>query len=158
MAASSVGIFISTNSGLDWSLDTGAPNTSFQAIASSADGSVLAAVTGSAIYISNDSGYSWYSRLNGTNLFSVVVSADGDKLIAAGNMGLYVSTDSGDTWNTCSTLPSNPFLTPYTISNIGPSGGATFSPLWGSSLVLVYLGNGMFTQLSESSPPYLNCF
>jgi photosystem II stability/assembly factor-like uncharacterized protein len=147
IAAASAGIFISTNSGLNWNVVTGVPaGTPFQAAASSADGSVLAAVAASAVYISDDSGYSWYPRLNGTNLSSVTISADGTKLYAVGLQGVYFSTDQGNTWNVSSTVPNNTFLTPYTISNIGPDGGATFSPNWGWDLILVYVGNGMFTQ------------
>jgi photosystem II stability/assembly factor-like uncharacterized protein len=72
----------------------------WRSVASSADGTKLAAVAqGGQIYTSTDSGATWTARESGRNWFSVVSSADGAKLAAVvANGQIYTSTDSGATW------------------------------------------------------------
>jgi len=97
------GIYLSSNSGGNWSLVSGSPGYLWTSVASSSDGSKLVAVeeTGDQIYISTNSGSSWYSN---TNLYpvkptSAASSSDGTRLVVAGNGGqIYVSTDFGSTW------------------------------------------------------------
>jgi photosystem II stability/assembly factor-like uncharacterized protein len=81
------GIYTSTNSGTSWAV-TSAPNNSWRAIASSADGNVLVAAANygpaGSIYSSSDAGLTWTSN----NVVSlswnrVASSADGSKLFAA---------------------------------------------------------------------------
>lgn len=72
----------------------------WQAVASSADGTKLAAVVffGS-IYTSTDSGATWTPRANSQNWSSIASSSDGVKLVAAINGGsIHTSIDSGVTW------------------------------------------------------------
>jgi VCBS repeat-containing protein len=70
------------------------------AIASSADGTKLAAVVdGGQIYTSTDSGATWTARESNRVWRSIASSADGTKLAAVVNAGqIYTSTDSGVTW------------------------------------------------------------
>ncbi|WP_395753590.1 autotransporter-associated beta strand repeat-containing protein [Prosthecobacter sp.] len=73
---------------------------SWTSIASSADGTKLAAVTnGGMIYTSTDSGAIWTARESDRNWKSIASSADGSKLAAVVNGGqIYTSTDSGASW------------------------------------------------------------
>jgi hypothetical protein len=79
-------------------------NNYWGGIASSANGKKLVAVshTGTAVYISTNSGASWTSNNvpNDTGNWSAVASsADGTKLAATQNYGgIYTSTNSGVTW------------------------------------------------------------
>ena len=96
----------------------------WKSIATSADGSKLAAVVGGLgcsrdpnptdcyIYLSTDSGVSWIenSGLGRHNWTSIVSSSDGSKLALVNDDGpgiggyIYTSTDSGETWIENSTL------------------------------------------------------
>jgi photosystem II stability/assembly factor-like uncharacterized protein len=85
----------------------GAPFGIWTAIASSADGSKLAAYNfefgNSGIYTSTNSGASWTSNSTGIDnqqwLPSIASSADGTKLAAVDSPGLiYTSTNAGATW------------------------------------------------------------
>ena len=111
-------IYISTNSGADWNV-TGAPSNYWSCVASSADGTKLAAgimieldsqgnPTPGQIYVSTNAGVTWSltsSPTNGSDSFiqgwvSIACSADGCKLVAAAAPfgSLYTSSDSGSTW------------------------------------------------------------
>ena len=73
----------------------------WRAIASSADGTKLAAVVnGGQIYTSTDSGATWTARESGSRGWrSIASSTDGTKLAAVAYGGqIYTSTDSGATW------------------------------------------------------------
>jgi hypothetical protein len=101
------GIFLSSDSGVTWTLagvSAGNPNLGWNAVASSADGTHLAATSGGTglanyIYVSSDSGNTWTPA----NVFSegwsaIASSADGSKIVAVGNGGIYTSDDYGATW------------------------------------------------------------
>lgn len=103
-------ICVSTNSGDTWTT-TSAPLyswTGWTALASSADGTKLAATIGytsfptgpGPIYISPDGGGTWLASSSPTSHWtSVACSADGVRLVAATMFGgIYTSTDSGATW------------------------------------------------------------
>jgi hypothetical protein len=109
-AGNSIGrICTSTNSGITW-VTNNSPFTHLQSVASSADGTKLAAVEGGGafgpIYTSTDSGITWAS--NNVPLLSwqsIASSANGTKLAAAawqssGNWTgpIYTSTNSGLNW------------------------------------------------------------
>jgi photosystem II stability/assembly factor-like uncharacterized protein len=96
-----------------WIQQTNAPSKNFEAMASSADGSKLVAVTydyydpynnphfGGPIYTSTNSGDSWMEASNAApaQWTTVTSSADGKTLVALPAGGsLYVSTDFGATW------------------------------------------------------------
>jgi hypothetical protein len=102
------GVYVSTNSGFDWLMTTD-PNAYWGQVACSGDGTKWIAVGGyysgprSSIYISTDSGSTWFSNSlvwqggwSGT-----ASSADGTKLaVAAANGGpIFISTNGGTTWN-----------------------------------------------------------
>ncbi len=107
-------IFVSTNYGSTWIQTSASTNESWQAIASSADGERLVAVSGfnGSIYISPDGGLTWnVTSAPNTNWYCVASSADGTKLVAGVGKPyrsyapfgpVYVSTNSGTTW-----LPSS---------------------------------------------------
>jgi uncharacterized repeat protein (TIGR01451 family) len=89
--------------GDDWSPRE--QNRDWQAVASSADGSKLAAVVfGGRIYTSSDWGVTWTARESSRYWFSVASSASGTRLVAVdadyATVGgyIYTSTDSGVTW------------------------------------------------------------
>lgn len=73
---------------------------SWQSIASSADGTHLAAaVYGGQIYTSTDAGATWTPRDTDRLWYTIASSADGSKLVAGVPSGLlYTSADGGATW------------------------------------------------------------
>ena len=81
-----------------WTSEEDARN--WQGIASSADGTKLAAVVGGGnIYTSDDGGDTWTPRDQSRDWKAIASSADGTKLVAAVENGyLYTSSDSGETW------------------------------------------------------------
>jgi photosystem II stability/assembly factor-like uncharacterized protein len=84
-------------------------NNSWTTVASSADGSALAAVAASGpVYTSTNSGATWMPNILAVNPEgqwpSVASSADGTKLTVAGSFGpIYTSTNAGATWTTIET-------------------------------------------------------
>ena len=124
-------IYTSTNSGLNWTIQTNAPATEWARVASSADGNKLVAVEAirlensiaasnsppTGIYTSTDSGVTWTLQTNAPNVMywtSVVSSPDGNRLAATAISGagatvfgmIYLSTDAGTNW-TATDLPTN---------------------------------------------------
>jgi hypothetical protein len=102
-------LLVGVASGQTWTT-TSAPTNNWSAVASSADGSKLVAVsanqgtayTGS-IYTSTNSGVTWISNnVPALNWNCVASSVDGTRLIAGSTWGstnvLYSSTNSGQTW------------------------------------------------------------
>lgn len=96
---------------------TSAPTVPFNiSIASSADGTILAAVEEdvSGVLVSTNSGATWTSNsLPNQNqipeILSVACSADGSKVVAADFwMGIYVSTNTGTTWIQTGALGTTP--------------------------------------------------
>jgi hypothetical protein len=85
-----------------WTL-TSAPNEYWASIASSSNGTKLAAaVPGYGIYTSTNSGQTWtQTSAPGEDWTSIASSSDGIKLAAIGDGlgdGIYTSTNSGLTW------------------------------------------------------------
>lgn len=101
VAASSTsagGLYTSADGGLTWAQRDQA--RMWTGVASSADGSKLAAVVSAGyLYTSTDSGATWTQRDASRSWKAVASSADGSKLVASVLGGyLYTSTDSGATW------------------------------------------------------------
>jgi hypothetical protein len=101
----STGIYISTGSGSDvlsWTEQTDAGMQYWSGIASSSDGTKLAAcVNYGYIYTSDDSGATWTERTNSGQHYwtSITSSWYGTKLAACVDYGyIYTSDDSGATW------------------------------------------------------------
>lgn len=93
-------IYTSTNWGVTWT-QTSAPSNFWSAVASSADGTKLAAAaSGDGIYTSVNSGTTWTETAAPTGNWSALASsADGVKLVAAlAGDAIYISADSGQTW------------------------------------------------------------
>jgi hypothetical protein len=120
-------IFISTNSGNTWT-QSEAPSNYWTSVASSADGSVLAATANAdgyfssgPIFTSTDFGTTWTSNnVVGQQWTCIAMSADGNKMVAAA--GVY---PSGQIYASCSIptpqlnlIPANSNLT---VSWIIPS-------------------------------------
>ena len=97
-AASGGKVYVSTNSGVNWS-GVGVARD-WEALASSADGTKLAAAEyNGMIYTSTDGGATWTAR-GGANRYwtAITMSADGSKLAAAEVNGkIYTSEDGGAT-------------------------------------------------------------
>lgn len=102
------GVYTSTDSGITWAR-TSAPANYWLSVASSADGTHLAAVSqdngagddSGAIYASIDSGFTWARTSAPTqNWVAVASSADGTRFVAAGGWDglIYISTNSGADW------------------------------------------------------------
>ena len=87
--------------GADWIRSANAPEASWTSIASSADGTRLAAgIYGGGIYTSTNSGVTWTgSGAIDASWTSIASSADGTRLAAViYDGGIYASTNSGATW------------------------------------------------------------
>ena len=87
-------IYLSTNSGINWS--TNGPSENWQSVACSSDGKKLVAVVyiGGPIYTSTNSGTTWTQATNAPDNWwqSVASSADGNKLVVAvSDDGIYIS-------------------------------------------------------------------
>ena len=109
------------------------PFRSWQAVASSADGSKLGAVIfDGQIYTSADAGVNWLPRDSVRKWMGVASSADGSKLVAVVQAGqIYTSTDSGLSWTARE-------------SNRNWSGVASSAD--GSKLVAVVQGGQIYTS------------
>lgn len=88
---------------MGWTALTNAGSRYWSALASSADGTkVAAAVLGGYIYTSTDSGGTWTQRTGAGSRgwISIASSSDGTKLVAAtyNNSYIYTSSDSGSNW------------------------------------------------------------
>jgi photosystem II stability/assembly factor-like uncharacterized protein len=97
-------IYTSTDSGITWTLQSGAGSRAWQWITSSSDGTKLAAVVNNGyVYTSADSGVTWTEHIVGGDVFawsSIASSADGTKLVAVAAPGkIWLSSDSGATWS-----------------------------------------------------------
>jgi hypothetical protein len=96
-----------------WTQTRAETNFYWTSIASSADGTKLAATagqgTGQGLYLSTNSGANWAPSLAPAGgWYSVVSSADGNKLMAANDSGaIYISTNSGGTWKQAGGISGN---------------------------------------------------
>jgi len=104
------GVFVSTNAGVTWTPGNAPLDywTGWTSLASSADGTKLAATIGytdwptgpGPIFASSDAGIHWQAVNSPTSHWnSIACSADGMNMIAAGSAGIYNSTDHGANWS-----------------------------------------------------------
>ena len=90
--------------GQTWTLTSANTNLNWSSVASSADGTKLAA-TASGICLSTNSGAEWTTSSAPVEAWSSIASsADGTRLIAADG-SVYLSTNSGATWASLTTPP-----------------------------------------------------
>lgn len=168
--ANGLPIYTSPNGGTNWfAHETSRPWT---CVASSADGSVLAAGVASSgfIYTSTDFGASWVPGTVAQNWAGLACSADGARMIAVVNGGgVYVSQDTGANWQIRSMLPpaltytgaaassdgatlaavanaSGILVSSKTSTTTGPTGQLIGSRL--AAVELQYVGNGVFIPIS----------
>ena len=165
-------IYISTNSGSNWTSRLSDPDN-FASVASSADGTKLVAVdAGGMIWTSANSGGNWSSQTLAGNpqLQSVASSTDGTKLVAVAQGGqIYTSPDSGATWtpqastqnwaSVASSADGSKLVAVVdggqiytssalgTTTTVGTNGGLTGGQ--GTAIELQYIGNGQFMPLSH---------
>ena len=103
-------LYTSADSGGSWAITT-APSSSWASLASSADGTRLAAAPGPGvpIHVSGDSGATWApAGALAANWSGVATSADGSKLVAvAWPSPVYLSRDAGATWVAANGPPTN---------------------------------------------------
>ena len=145
-------IFTSTDSGATWHQQTGDSTHVWLSVASSANGTKLAAACSDNmhtldlsdpgyIYTSTDSGASWSHNSPASHTWKAVASsADGTKLVAVQNFNdmytggglLYTSADSGATW-----INQNSTLSPTNWSSVASSAD-------GSKLVAVVYGGQIY--------------
>ena len=94
--------------GQTWTLTSAPTNELWRAVASSADGNVLVAVSSTGIYASTNGGADWtHASAPAANWAGVAASTDGTKLVAVVDGGfIYTSTDAGETFKVTSS-PSN---------------------------------------------------
>ena len=158
-------IYVSTNSGAGW-VQTGAPSSNWLALASSADGSRLAAVAGNSsqvqlnpvvagpIYTSVDGGGTWVSNhVAMHNWISVAASADGCKLVAADagprSTNAPGTTVGGGIWTAQ--------ISPTPSLNLTPANGnLTVSWIVPSINFVLQQSSDLSSWLDMTNPPVLN--
>jgi hypothetical protein len=94
-------IYVSTNTGQSWNATMSPASSQWEAVASSASGTVLAAALyNGTIYYSTNYGSTWLSTGAPTKQWEALsMSADGTKIMAAANSdSIYALTYSGVTW------------------------------------------------------------
>jgi hypothetical protein len=146
-------VFVSTNSGYDWTLTSLPTNNSWASVASSADGTKLVAVSVAVIvgggqfhgsvYTSVNSGTTWASNsLPNEEWGSVASSADGNSLVVVSEYPgyIYTTTNSGAAW-----LSNN---APVQVMYLDNSSPAVASSADGSKLVVA----PFVANLSSDSP------
>ena len=164
---------VSTDGGVTWTL-RGSDGV-WNVIASSADGTKLAAVFASSVMFPNlskirtstDGGVTWIERGGFGDWKSVAASADGTRLVAVASGGrIYTSTDSGATWtaretdrNWSSVASSADGTKLVAVVAGGQAFTSTPDPLpggQGSTVSLQYMGNDQWQPLnlarSDSAP------
>ena len=113
VAATSIGIFISTNSSTSWFKSTGisalSPTTStpyFQYMSGDSNLTHLFTVGNNVLFHSTDKGYTWSTVSSATTVSGVLLSPDASTLYYAALAGtaLYISTNLGITWTTQSSV------------------------------------------------------
>jgi hypothetical protein len=122
----------------------------WSAVASSADGSHLAAVVnGGSIFVSTDGGAAWIvATVPTANWTSVAMSADGSKLVAGTSGGfIYSSGDSGMTWVAATVPPAN-----WSDVALSADGSAQAATIRGG---MIYTGQGVISQGGQQPVPLL---
>ena len=137
-------------------VQTGAPaNNNWQCVASSADGSVLAAAAGAGgIFISTNAGANWFEANLPNNYYSgIASSADGSRLAVIYNGGgMYYSTDYGVDWSTNSTY--FPYAFGGLAHQIASSADGTKLAISASMIYLSTNGGVSWTSNNIAGPRY----
>jgi hypothetical protein len=162
------GIYLSSNFGTNWSLAAASTNEAWLAVASSYDGSRLAAASSRGISISIDSGATWGLPAGPAGVAAIACSADGTRIVAAADAaGVFLSVDGGTTWSAAglpvttwvgvASTASGGFLAGVlnvggiyldkTATTSGPGGYISGGPM--TAVELQYMGNGQFLPLNH---------
>ena len=147
------GIWTSTNSGGIWT-QTSAPSEQWVSIASSGDGTRLAAagIAGTGIWTSPDGGLTWnHTTAPSASWYSIASSTNGTYLAAAANNGgVWTSTNGGSTW-TQSSAPVQQWIT------ISSSADGSHLAVLGSGSG-IWLSSDSGATWTQSSAPIRNWY
>ena len=135
------GIYTSTNAGLTWT-QTSAPGQGWFSIASSANGTQLAAVVwGGGVYTSTNTGATWtLTSAPGEYWHAIASSANGTQLAAVvADGGIWTSGNAGATWS-------------QTAAPVGQYWASIASSADGTELSAVANGGGIWTTEAATQP------
>jgi hypothetical protein len=155
------GIYTSTNSGMTWNQTT-APIESWTGVASSADGTILAATMLNTstipVYISTNSGDTWAPAAFTANMYcsGIACSADGRKLVVVGGAAsdpwltdlIYTSTNCGNSW----TLSNQSSVGFYWYGVASSADGATLLACANGDPAIIISTNSGATWVSNTVP------
>ena len=147
-------IWTSTNSGINWTQQTGSGKQNWFGVASSSDGNKLAAVVQNGfIYTSIDSGVNWIERTSSgsRNWYGITSSSDGNNLAAVVNSG-FVYTSK--TLTSASTLIDMGFRFQKS-EGFTATGTYTKNYLNGNAIVRFTSGSGAITFTEVKTIQYL---
>ena len=165
---SSGSIYTSTNSGATWTMTYPGGNSTWVAIASSADGTKLVAASASHLFTSTNSGAEWSQRTDWyDNWASVASSTDGTRLAAGslaygGSGRIYTSSDSGGAWK-LATTPKNDWSSIATSADgrklvaaagwfaLSTKGGIYTSTNWGDTWTETTAPSNIWSSLASSA-------
>lgn len=99
-AATSGGLFVTTNNGTNWNLlYSGITNFNVLSVAVSGN-KIFIGTDGSGVFRSTDNGLNWIKVNNGlTDLKIYSIAVSGNTVFAGTDNGLFLSTDNGNSWN-----------------------------------------------------------
>jgi hypothetical protein len=138
-------IYVSTNSGRSWAPTASPSSSQWEALASSADGKVLAgAIFNGTIYYSTNAGFNWLpSGVPNRGWLALSMSADGTRIMAAANGDtIYALTNFGgtltwgvtgasnDTWKAIAGSADESRLVASSVSGtyVSTNAGASWAP------------------------------
>ncbi|HTX18888.1 MAG TPA: T9SS type A sorting domain-containing protein [Bacteroidota bacterium] len=138
------GVYMSTDNGATWDLNTGLGDGVYSALAVIEDSSRVLLGTNFAIELSTDNGVSWGGVSNGdAEAFAVCSAASGGTIAYAGSaVGVICSTTDGDRWGDVSTgLPEHSIVNALAIK-----------PRCADTLVFAGTNNGVYASpIGETS-------
>ena len=151
------GLYLSTNSGADYTAQPGPGSQIWRSVAMSSDGTKMAALSNTVIWTSTDSGTSWTSTALPFTAYiysSLSLSGDGSQLLAAtaivGNGEIYTSSNFGVTWTLARKLCDNVLATCTTINACNTRLSTAVSQT-GSVMAVSVLDGGLYISTDTGS-------
>ena len=161
-AASSTGLYSSTNNGSTWTLVGGGLPTGVDFNNIAVNGSNIYVASSNGLYYSTNSGTSWTATTSSSIALAVALAVSGNNLFASDfGYGVSLSTDNGSSWTTVNSgLPSNGSVLSLTASGSNIFAGVFINNgTGGAPGTTIYLStnNGSsWTALSTGLPPVAN--